>query len=1111
MQDHPNAVVALICSKAGIALRRGDAARIHGEVPDLDRTRILDVARQLSEVPRPDPAPRSTPAPKPAKAKKSRKPAPFPARVAAAVRLALDGLLVENPDLQAHRAMLAERLKEDVVARLMGGVLDRDGETIHPVNVVTSFERVAGPLRERIAMNAWLDGLRPAGPILRRLLTPEIWRTGSGDPAALEAELVRRTNEALQEIGGQLFPDPDVLSRVLQTPLPPEGEDPLAADRARWEKVWSATLPEIERDSVTVVKRRPFRLTRLRLLGRMFPKLGGEGDLETRVETLAGLVAQREADQDMRARREAQLRQERKRFEASLIRRDELETRLPATKAETLRWIGDGRIPVAHRKDFHKWGRDLQVTMHDPRLLTEWQAQVETWRRDDRAAAAAARAEVQRGRALATRVTNLVAAALPEGVTLGGVEPVSTPVPAVAVDLYAPVPLRLRANEADPMLTVPMRIRLEEEDWSAVADGPATAAARRGAVERLRAVLDIRIAEYRALAGPTLADLEISLAESLAHLPDAMLGTWRREIEAAFREQEDLRHLRAAEGGFDGWYHPRRLADRIRRRANDVGSRLDRLHRDWLLRRASGLDDYPALFPAARALKRQLHLHLGPTNSGKTHAAMERLMQAECGLYAAPLRLMAMEWAERLNAEGVPTDLVTGEEVQRLPGARHSSVTIEMCPMRAPIDVAIIDEAQMIADPERGWAWTQAILGLPAREIRLTGSPDAEPWVRALAALTGDEVHVHRHDRLMPLETMAAPVAPAELRPGDAVVAFSRASVLRLREEVQARGRTVATVYGALSPEVRREEARRFRSGEADVLVATDAIGMGLNLPIRRVLFSEGSKFDGTIRRALNGNEIRQIAGRAGRFGLSEAEIGEAGCYRSGRMSEGEATSDLLGRIDAALRDTPRLPKTVRPRVKPGAEVVQLVGEIMGTGRLELILSKIHHDILEVHDLFLSGISEEMLLLARLLDGTRLGLDERHAYTGAPVDTRDEIVWSAFVDWVRTHAKGSPVAFKGRSFQWRKTLRTHADLADAESMVKAAGVYLWCSLRWPDVYTEAEEATAGRQRLNAAISAALSRKDLKRSCRSCGRPLPDGHRFGICDRCHEEERFIHSW
>ena len=273
-------------------------------------------------------------------------------------------------------------------------------------------------------------------------------------------------------------------------------------------------------------------------------------------------------------------------------------------------------------------------------------------------------------------------------------------------------------------------------------------------------------------------------------------------------------------------------------------------------------------YPLARTMHRRFVVHVGPTNSGKTHDALHALAAARSGTYLGPLRLLAYEQFERLNRDGCPCSLLTGEESVEVPSARHVSSTVEMADFQTPVAVAVIDEAQMVTDPSRGHNWTNALLGIPASEVHVCCAPYAEKVVRQLAQLCGDACEVVRHERLVPLSFDRKRFhLPNDAEPGDALVVFSRKSVHAVAATVRAAGLRPSLVYGALPYEVRHEEARKFDAGETDVIVATDAIGMGMNLPIRRIVFVEQHKFDGRERRMLRPEEVQQIAGRAGRYG----------------------------------------------------------------------------------------------------------------------------------------------------------------------------------------------------------------------------------------------------
>lgn len=243
-------------------------------------------------------------------------------------------------------------------------------------------------------------------------------------------------------------------------------------------------------------------------------------------------------------------------------------------------------------------------------------------------------------------------------------------------------------------------------------------------------------------------------------------------------------------------------------------------------------------FPATRTMHRTIHLHVGPTNSGKTYHALKRLEQAETGVYAGPLRLLAHEIYTRLNAKGKRCTLITGEE-KRSPDdsltSDMSSCTVEMMPLNRTVDVAVIDEIQMIGNAERGWAWTQALLGVKAKEVHLCGEARTVPLIRELCASIGEKLVVHEYTRLSPLQMADESLKGdlRKLRKGDCIVSFSVMGIHALRRQIERdTGRKVATVYGSLPPETRAQQARLFNDpdNDYDFLVASDAIGMGLNL-----------------------------------------------------------------------------------------------------------------------------------------------------------------------------------------------------------------------------------------------------------------------------------------
>jgi len=242
-------------------------------------------------------------------------------------------------------------------------------------------------------------------------------------------------------------------------------------------------------------------------------------------------------------------------------------------------------------------------------------------------------------------------------------------------------------------------------------------------------------------------------------------------------------------------------------------------------------------YTGARQMQRDIHLHVGPTNSGKTYNALKRLEESKNGFYAGPLRLLAHEVFSRFRARGIPCDLVTGDDVRldENPEVKMYASTVEMVDVNRQVDVAVIDEIQMMAAEDRGWAWTRAFLGSNAKEVHLCGEERVVPLIRELAASMGDTLHIHRYERLNPLKSMSRSLRGnlKNLRKGDCVVSFSIMGIHALKKQIELEtGRRVAIVYGSLPPETRAQQAALFNDpdNDYDYLVASDAIGMGLNL-----------------------------------------------------------------------------------------------------------------------------------------------------------------------------------------------------------------------------------------------------------------------------------------
>ncbi|MEP9365924.1 helicase-related protein [Xanthobacter sp. VNH20] len=276
------------------------------------------------------------------------------------------------------------------------------------------------------------------------------------------------------------------------------------------------------------------------------------------------------------------------------------------------------------------------------------------------------------------------------------------------------------------------------------------------------------------------------------------------------------------------------------------------------------MDDVTKLAVLPRSIRaRGVTAVLGPTNTGKTHLAIERMLGHESGLIGLPLRLLAREVYQRIVERVGPEQvaLVTGEEKIKPPHPRYWVATIEAMPRDLDVAFVAIDEIQIACDLDRGHVFTNRVLNRRGRfETLLLGSATMRPLVEKL--LPGVTVSVR--PRLSTL-SFAGEKKITRLPPRSAIVAFSAEEVYAIAELIRRQRGGAAVVMGALSPRTRNAQVELYQSGEVDYLVATDAIGMGLNLDVDHVAFASDRKFDGWQFRRLNPAEMAQIAGRAGR------------------------------------------------------------------------------------------------------------------------------------------------------------------------------------------------------------------------------------------------------
>ncbi|MBV0881381.1 RNA helicase [Noviherbaspirillum sp. L7-7A] len=592
---------------------------------------------------------------------------------------------------------------------------------------------------------------------------------------------------------------------------------------------------------------------------------------------------------------------------------------------------------------------------------------------------------------------------------------------------------------------------------------------------------------YGVLAKPTKwrrMDDDAQLALVRERVTPEAIEALRRQVAAFAREIEE----QAEDAGLDAMPYLQSLAgqesadpaefvfDRIRQRLAHAIERAQEERHAALTRESINLAEYPDSFEMARRLPRKFIAVLGPTNSGKTHKAMEALIHAKSGVYLAPLRLLALENYERMQAarphgKALKVSLITGEERRIEEGATHVASTVEMLDSRTRVEVAVIDEIQMLADRDRGAAWTAAVCGAPATTVYLVGAPEARKAIEALAERLECPLEIHMLKRKAPLTMEGQAVRKLRnFRRGDAVIAFSRREVLMWRDMIAETGMSVSTVYGNLSPEVRRAQAQRFRDGEADIVVATDALAMGLNMPISRVVMTTAVKFNGVEEEEISAALARQIAGRAGRYGVHEE--GFVAGYD-------EDTHDV---IRALLKEKLAPVPATNFSVAPTLEHLHRISSVTGEQSLVRLLKRFVHNIDVPDGFFFPRITEEQSERALWLDTLPLTIAEKFTLSLVPIASRVPTLQLAWEGWARALAKKRVMKLEVDPRELGRL-----NLQEVEDQCRLYSAYAWLGYRMPEYFPSIEEAQSlartASERVDAMLqaqNAALRRRQGKR-------------------------------
>ncbi|XP_026746403.1 ATP-dependent RNA helicase SUV3 homolog, mitochondrial isoform X1 [Trichoplusia ni] len=521
-------------------------------------------------------------------------------------------------------------------------------------------------------------------------------------------------------------------------------------------------------------------------------------------------------------------------------------------------------------------------------------------------------------------------------------------------------------------------------------------------------------------------------------------------------------------------------------------------HLDCLddLKKISDLRTPANWYPEARGMNRKIVFHAGPTNSGKTYHAMERFLSAKSGVYCGPLKLLATEIYHKSNKHGTPCDLITGEErrhaslyatvantedlevattqdrllgldASELTPSTHVACTVEMTSLSNTYEVAIIDEIQMIGDRGRGWAWTRAILGLQAEEIHLCGEPGAIHLIEEICNTTGEILEVRTYKRLTELKIEDSALGTLDnVKPGDCIVCFNKNDIYSVSRAIEQRGQEVAVIYGSLPPGTKLAQANKFNdpNSSCKVMVATDAIGLGINLSIRRIIFyslikpvvnEDGDKEMDII----SISQTLQIAGRAGRYG-SAWETGYVTTFRP----------EDLATLKTLMSNLPE--PVAQAGLHPTAEQMELYAYHLPHASLSSLMDIFVHLCTVDDSLYFMCNTEAFKFLAEMIQHVPLPLRARYVFCCAPINNKLPFVCATFLKMVRQYSRNEPLTknWLGNAVDWPLPApKTIMDLVHLESVFDVLELYLWLSYRFPDMFPDVKLVRDMETELDAII------------------------------------------
>ena len=461
----------------------------------------------------------------------------------------------------------------------------------------------------------------------------------------------------------------------------------------------------------------------------------------------------------------------------------------------------------------------------------------------------------------------------------------------------------------------------------------------------------------------------------------------------------------------------------------------EREEKNKKFREITRVEDIENFYKEARSIKRNFKAFLGPTNSGKTYSAIQELIESKNAVYLAPLRLLAREVYDLLISKGLKVSLITGEEKIIDEEATHICSTIEALNIHKKYDLAVIDEVQFLNDRQRGSSWTRAVYGVYAKDIICLGSQNTEKVLYKILKKTGEDIEIVHLERKTILSPSDIIYDVKNLKKGDAVIAFSRNKIYQYKDIIEAETNlSIGVVYGMMPPEIRIKTAQRFNDGEIDIIIATDAIGIGLNLEIQRIVFTDLDKYNGFEFANITTDLFKQIAGRAGRYKKYDegfVTICEDLAYKYS-PKEWSKYTDTLHHQEKDIEKIYFFPEL--------EHLLKIADELNERENIKKIIKTYETHFQDTTGLFIKNFSfiEENL---EMINNKPLSLENKYRLLFAPVSRTNKDMFKRLLNIL---CEDKEVSFDDFDSRMRK------DITYIEEMIQDINIYRWMHFAYPD-------------------------------------------------------------